>query len=81
MPCSRRQQNRSTEPRGGLIEVDRIILNAGQIAEEAMLDSFTQSAAFWTAHRRQETARLEREYPGYRDELNKLRAGAGLPPI
>lgn len=79
---TRRPQLNNTSVRGATeTEADQIILNAGRLAEDAMLDCFTQSAAFWAAYRRKETERLESEYPGYRDELTKRRAAAGLPPV
>ena len=60
---------------------DNIILNIGQIADEAILDAFSQSRAFWAAYRRKEAETLETQYPGYREELNKSRAAVGLPPV
>jgi hypothetical protein len=60
---------------------DNLVLNAGRIADETILDCLTESRAFWTAFRRRQLERLENEYPGYREELNRRRALAGLPPL
>jgi len=62
-------------------EADNIILNAGRIAEQTMLDCFSQSAAFWTAYRRKQAADLERDFPGYQEDLKRHRAATGLPPL
>ena len=66
---------------GQTSQADNIILNAGRIAENAMLECFTQHRAETIARQRQETEILEREYPGYKEELNRQRVAAGLPPI
>lgn len=60
---------------------DNIILYAGEITERAMLDCWTQARAESISRRRHEAAELELQFPGYREELNKQRARAGLPPI
>jgi hypothetical protein len=64
-------------------QADNIILNAGRITDEALLDTFTKGAAFSAAFRRHEASLLEKYFPGcgYREELNKQRSAAGLPPI
>lgn len=62
-------------------ETDPIILAVGQITDEAILGSLVEEAAFWAAHNRKRTGDLDREYPGYREELNRRRAAVGLPPI
>lgn len=66
---------------GETSQADNIILNAGRIAEAAMLECFTQHRAETIARQRKETENLEREYPGYREELNRQRRAAGLHPI
>ncbi len=74
-------QSAQSSPKPPFVEADNIISNAGRIADEAILDCITESAAFWTAYRRRETRRLEKQLPGYREELNKQRALAGLPSL
>jgi hypothetical protein len=74
-----RHQSARTQPE--VSAADNIILNAGRIADETMLDCFTESRAFWSAFRRKQAEQLETEYPGYREELNRQRALAGLPPV
>ena len=76
-----RRRRAETAPEPALAEADNIILNAGRITDQTILESLASSAAFWAVYRRHQTGRLEREYPGYREELNRQRTLAGLPPI
>ena len=71
----------SPRRRGEIGQADDIILNAGRIADAAMLECFTQHRAESVARQRKETEDLEPKYPGYREELNKQRRAAGLRPI
>ena len=64
-----------------LESVDPIILEAGKLADEAMLDCLTETGAYWATYRRWQTENRDRQIPGYRDELNRRRAAAGLPRI
>jgi len=72
---------RSVKSARSTYQPDPIIMITARMAEEAMMDCFTQQAAFWAAHRRKKAEQLDREYPGYREELNRQRAAVDLPPI
>jgi hypothetical protein len=62
-------------------EPDQFILDAGAMTEDTMrylrATSISSSLAIelWLVQNH------EREFPGYRAELNRRRAAAGLPPI
>ena len=65
----------------GRSHVDRIILYAGYITDNVILDLWTRSRAESIARQRKEIEDLEQRYPGYRTELNRQRAFVGLPPL
>ena len=72
---------RSTSGTRALSKADRIILYAGQITDAVILESWARNRAESIARHRKETEDLERQYPGYREELNRQRSLAGLPPL
>jgi len=72
---------RTPKTGGPYSDIDRVILCAGEIADEAILGCFIESAAYAAAQDRTRARELDRKYPGYRQELNKRRAAAGLPPL
>lgn len=67
--------------RAPLSQADRIILYCGRITDEVILESWTRDRAESIARHRKETQDIERQYPGYREELNRQRTSAGLPPL
>jgi hypothetical protein len=67
---------------------DQVMLNLIRESRESsndirqyLAEQRAADAAWWAAHRRHQAEELEREYPGYREELNKQRAATGLPPV
>jgi hypothetical protein len=81
-----------TEVDGIILEMgrttDQVILNMLLDSREAsnrtrqwLSEQRTSDAAWRIAEARKEAERVEKKYPGYREELNRQRASAGLPPV
>lgn len=65
----------------GVAETDQVIRDCRSSADLAIREAAADSTASWIYTRRWLMAQREREFPGIAEEVNRMRARQGLPPI